>query len=82
MHCCEAPRFNLSNYFGGKKKLIRVTFWKIHCIQIQIQPQTSFKLKYGELNMKVMLTATDAPPSKAGLQIPPKPQINQNAKTY
>ena len=76
MHCCEAPRFNLSNYFVGKKKLLRVTFQKIGCIQIQIQPQTSFKPNYGEFNLKVMLTATatDAPPSKAGLQIPQKPQ--------
>ena len=47
-HCCEAPRFMLSNYFG-KKQVLRVTFWEIWCIQIQMYPKSDVELKSGYL---------------------------------
>ena len=45
-HCCEAPRYMLSNYFC-KKQVLRGTFGKIRRIQIQIYPQTSIEPGYG-----------------------------------
>ena len=46
LHCCEAPRSMLSNYFG-KKQVLRGTFGEIWRIQIQIYPQTSIEPRYG-----------------------------------
>ena len=46
IHCCEAPRSILSNYFG-KKQVLRGTFGEIWRIQIQIYPQTSIEPRYG-----------------------------------
>ena len=54
LHCCEAPRSMLSNYFC-KKQVLRGTFGEIWRIQIQIYPKTYVDLKYGAcyLNNKV-----------------------------
>ena len=46
MHYCEAPEPLLSNYFCTKQ-VLRGTFWKIRRIQIQMNPQTPIKPKYG-----------------------------------
>ena len=56
IHCCEAPRSMLSNYFG-KKKVLRGTFGEIWRIQIQMYPQTSFEPKYGAFNLKNKVSA-------------------------
>ena len=56
LHCCEAPRSMLSNYFG-KKQVLRGTFWEIRHIQIQIYPQTSLEPKYGAFNLKNEVSA-------------------------
>ena len=45
IHCCEAPRSMLSNYFC-KKQVLRGTFGEIWRTQIQMYPKT-----YVELNM-------------------------------
>ena len=46
IHCCEALRSILSNYFC-KKQVLRGTFEEILRIQIQIYPKTYVELKYG-----------------------------------
>ena len=46
MHCCEAPKSMLSNYFCTKQ-VLKGTFWKIRRIQIQIYPQIPIEPKYG-----------------------------------
>ena len=46
LHCCEAPRSMLSNYFS-KKLVLRGTFGEIWRIQIQMYPKTYVELKYG-----------------------------------
>jgi hypothetical protein len=46
LHCCEAPKSMLSNYFC-KKQLLRGTFGDIWRIQIKIYPKTYVELKYG-----------------------------------
>ena len=46
LHCREAPRSMLSNYFC-KKQVLRGTFGEIWRIQIQIYPKTYVELKYG-----------------------------------
>ena len=46
LHCCEAPRSMLSNYFCTKQ-VLRGTFGEIWRIQIQIYPKTYVELKYG-----------------------------------
>ena len=52
IHCCEAPRFILSNYFG-KKQILGGVFGEIWRIQIQMYPQTSIEpKKIGHLNRK------------------------------
>ena len=54
LHCCEAPRSMLSNYFCTKQ-VLRGTFGEIWRTQIQIYPKTYVELKYGAfyLNNKV-----------------------------
>ena len=56
IHCYEAPRSMLSNYFG-KKHLFRGTFGKIWRIQIQMFPQTSFEPIYGAFTLKNKIIA-------------------------
>ena len=56
LHCCEAPRSILSNYFF-KKQVLRGTFGEIWRIQIQIYPKTYFELKYGACNLKNKVSA-------------------------
>ena len=51
LHCCEAPRSMISNYFD-KKQVLKGTFGEIWRIQIQMYPQTSFNPKYGAFNLK------------------------------
>ena len=51
LHCCEAPRSMLSNYFS-KKHVLRGTFGQIWPIQIKIYPKTYVKLKYGACYLK------------------------------
>ena len=51
IHCCEAPRYMLPNYFV-KKQVLRCTFGDIWRIQIQMYLLTSFKPKYGAFNLK------------------------------
>ena len=46
LHCCEAPRSMISNYFC-KKQVLRGTFGEILCIQMQKYPKTYIELKYG-----------------------------------
>ena len=56
LHCCEAPRSMLSNYFG-KKQVLRGTFGEIWRIQIQIYPQNYVEPKYGAFNLKNEVSA-------------------------
>ena len=51
IHCFEAPRSMLSNYFC-KKHIIRGTFGEIWRIQIQIYLKTYVDLKYGACYLK------------------------------
>ena len=51
LHCCEAPRSMLSNYFC-KNPVLRGTFGEIWPIQIQIYPKTYVELKYGACCLK------------------------------
>ena len=44
IHCCEAPKSMLSNYFC-KNQVLRGTFGEIWRIQIQIYPKTYVELK-------------------------------------
>ena len=44
IHCCEAPRCLLSNYFG-KKQVLRGTFGAIWHRETQMYPQPSFELE-------------------------------------
>ena len=53
---CEAPKSNLSNYFG-KEQVLRDTFGDIWRIPIQMYPQTSFEPKYGAFNLKNQVSA-------------------------
>ena len=72
IHCCEAPRSMLSNYFC-KKQVLRGTFGEIWRIQIQIYPKTYVDLGYGacylnnevsahRLGLVVQLSWREAPP--------------------
>ena len=74
LHCCEAPRSKLSNYFW-KKQVLRGTFGEICHKQIQIYTKTYIELKYGacylnnevsahRLGLVVQLSWRVAPPSK------------------
>ena len=56
IHCCEASRSMLSNYFCKKQEL-RGTFGEIWRIQIQIYPKTDVELKYGASNLKNEVSA-------------------------
>ena len=56
MHCCEAPRSTLSNYFSKKQVLIG-TFWEIWRIQIQMYLKTYVELKYGAGYLKNEVSA-------------------------
>ena len=56
MHCCEAPRSMLSNYFC-KKQVLRGPFGEIWSIQIQIYPKIYVELKYGECYLKNEVSA-------------------------
>ena len=56
LHCCEAPRSMLSNYFG-KKQVLRGTFREVWRIQIQIYPQNSFEPTYGALTLENEVSA-------------------------
>ena len=51
IHCCEAPRSILSNYFD-KKQVLRGTFGEIWRIQIQIYHQTTIEPKDGAFYLK------------------------------
>ena len=51
IHCCEAPRSMLSNYFC-KKQVLRGTFGEKWRIQIQIYLKTYVDLKYGACYLK------------------------------
>ena len=44
IHCCEAPIYMLSNYFGTKQ-VHEATFGEIWRIQIQLYPQTPIEPK-------------------------------------
>ena len=50
MHCCEAARSMLSNYFC-EKQVLKGTFGEIWGIQIQMFPKTDVELKYGASNL-------------------------------
>ena len=56
IHCSEAHRSMLSNYFG-KKQVLRGTFGEIWRIQIHMYPQTSSEPKYGAFNLKNKVSA-------------------------
>ena len=56
LHCCEAPRSMLSNYFG-RKQVLRGTFKAIWRIHTQMYPQTSIEPKYGEFYLKNKVSA-------------------------
>ena len=56
IHCCEAPRSMLSNYFC-KKQVLRGTFGEIWRIQIQIYLETYVELKYGACYLKIEVSA-------------------------
>ena len=51
IHCCEAPRSMLSNYFS-KQQVLKDTFGEIWHIQIQMYPKTYVELKYGACYLK------------------------------
>ena len=74
IHCCEAPRSMLSNYFR-KKQVLGGNFGEIWHIQIQIYLKKYVELKYGacylknevsahRLGLVVQLSWRVAPPSK------------------
>ena len=56
IHCYEAPRSMLSNYFC-KKQVLRGTFGEIWRIQIKMYPKTYVELKYGACNLKNKFSA-------------------------
>ena len=56
LHCCEAPRSMLSNYFC-QKQVLRGTFGESWRIQIQIYPKTYVELKYGACYLHNKLSA-------------------------
>ena len=56
IHCCEAPRCMLSNYFSKKQVLIG-TFGEIWRIQIEIYPKRYVELKYGAGYLKNEVSA-------------------------
>ena len=56
IHCCEAPRSMLSNYFC-KKQVLRGTFGEIWRIQIQIYHKKYVELKYRACYLKNKVSA-------------------------
>ena len=56
IHCCEAFKSMLSNYFC-KRQVLRGTFGEIWRIQIQIYPKTYVELKYGACYLKNKVSA-------------------------
>ena len=56
IHCCEASRSMLSNYFCKKQALIG-TFGEIWHIQIHMYPKTYVELKYGTCDLKNEVSA-------------------------
>ena len=50
IHCYEAPRSILSNYFD-KKQVLRGNLGEIWRIQIQLYPKPYVELKYGACNL-------------------------------
>ena len=56
IHCCEAPRSMLSNYFG-KKQVLRGTFGEMWRIQIQIYLKTYVELIFGACYLKNKVNA-------------------------
>ena len=58
IHCCEAPRSLLSNYFC-KKQVLRGNFGEIWHIQIQIYPKKYDEQKYCVCNLKNEVSALD-----------------------
>ena len=56
IHCCEAPRSMISNYFC-KNQVLRGTFGEIWRRQIHMYPKTYVELKYGACNLKNKVTA-------------------------
>ena len=56
IHCYEAPRSMLSNYFD-KKQVLRGTFGEIWRIQIQFYPKPYVELKYGACILKNEVSA-------------------------
>ena len=56
IHCGEASRSMLSNYFC-KMQVLRGTFGEIWCIQIQIYPKPYVELKYGECYLRKEVSA-------------------------
>ena len=67
IHCCEAPRSMLSNYFG-KKEVLRCTFGEIWRVQIQMYRQQKYGAFYfknnvcaNELGLVVQLSRGVAP---------------------
>ena len=56
IHCCETPRYMLSNYFS-KKQVLRYTVGEIWRIQNQMNPKTDIELKYDGCNLKNKISA-------------------------
>ena len=56
IHCCEAPKSMLSNYFS-KKQVLRGTFGEIWHIQIQMHLKKYVELKYGACYLKNKVSA-------------------------
>ena len=56
LHCCEAPRSMLSNYFCTKQ-VFRGTFGEIWRIQIQIYPNKYVELKNGAFYLNKEVSA-------------------------
>ena len=56
IHCYEAPRSMISNYFC-EKQVLRGTFGESWNIQIQIYPKTDVEFKYGASNFKNEVSA-------------------------
>ena len=56
IHCCEAPRSMLSNYFS-KNQVLRGTFGEMWHIQIKIYLKIYVELKYGASYLKNEVSA-------------------------
>ena len=56
VHCYEAPKSMLSNYFY-EKQVLKDTFREIWRIQIQFYPKSYVELKYGACILKNEVSA-------------------------